>query len=218
MTVKITIFDLDGTLLNTLPDLTDSTNQVLDYFNYSHKSIDEICSYIGNGVAKLIELSIPNGITNPNYNTCIDLFKNYYQQNIFNKTRPYNDVLPLLQELKSKNIITAVVSNKFDTAVKMLTKKYFNNLIDVAYGENEQIGIRKKPYPDTILKILDEFHINTKDALYIGDSDTDIQTAKNASVKCISVSWGYRTKEFLSNNGASCIIDAPFEIMNYLNS
>ena len=216
MNKKTVIFDLDGTLLNTLQDLTDSTNFALSQFNFLPKTIEQIRQYVGNGVSKLIERAIPNGLDNPHYEKCLNLFKAYYKENMFNKTEPYDGIISMLEKIKLLGIKTAVVSNKFDTAVKGLCEKYFNGLIDFCSGENDKEGILKKPAPDTILKVLNEFKIEPSQAVYVGDSEVDIATAKNAQIECISVLWGFKSKEFLLDNGAGILISEPNEIFKYL--
>ena len=150
MKKKIFIFDMDGTLLNTLEDLMVSTNYALSQFNYPTHTIEEIRFFVGNGVAKLIERAIPDGLNNPNYEKCLEIFKKHYAKNMYNHTSAYVGIPELLKDLKDKGIKTAVVSNKFDLAVKELSNKYFGDLIDIAIGENEQAGIKKKPAPDTV--------------------------------------------------------------------
>ncbi|MBP3846990.1 HAD family hydrolase [bacterium] len=216
MNTELVIFDLDGTLLNTLEDLTDSTNFILKYFNYSTRSIDEVRNFVGNGVAKLIERAIPYGLNNPNYKKCLELFKDNYKANMNNKTAPYSGIMEMLLELKKMGVKIAVVSNKFDEAVRNLCDKYFEDLIDFSAGENESGGIRKKPAPDTVLKVLEYFNVKKRNAIYVGDSEVDIQTAKNAGLECISVLWGFKNKEFLQNNGAKILISKPDEIFKYL--
>lgn len=216
MDIKVIIFDLDGTLLNTLDDLADSTNFALSEFNYPTRSKEEISTFVGNGVAKLIERAIPDGKHNPNFNKCLEIFKQHYSINKYNKTAPYNDIINLLIELKEKNYKIAVVSNKFDLAVKELCQKYFPNLIDIAIGENEAAGINKKPAPDTINLVLEQLELTSNQAIYVGDSDVDILTAKNSNMPCISVTWGFRDKEFLLENDAKIIINNPKEIIDYL--
>lgn len=213
---KAVIFDLDGTLLNTLDDLADSTNYALSRFGYPTRTIDEVRQFVGNGVAKLIERAIPEGKNNPNFEKCLAIFKENYAQNMYNKTAPYNGILEMLSNLKSKGIKIAVVSNKFDLAVKELCKKYFEGFIDFAAGENEAQGIRKKPAPDTVISVLNEFNFASEDAVYVGDSDVDIMTAKNSKMPCISVTWGFRDEKFLLENGATILINAPSEIYNHL--
>lgn len=213
---KAVIFDLDGTLLNTLDDLADSTNYALSRFGYPTRTIDEVRQFVGNGVAKLIERAIPEGKNNPNFEKCLAIFKENYAQNMYNKTAPYNGIIEMLSNLKSKGIKIAVVSNKFDLAVKELCKKYFEGFIDFAAGENEAQGIRKKPAPDTVISVLNEFNFAPEDAVYVGDSDVDIMTAKNSKMPCISVTWGFRDEKFLLENGATILINAPSEIYNHL--
>lgn len=213
---KAVIFDLDGTLLNTLDDLADSTNYALSKFGYPTRTIEEVRQFVGNGVAKLIERAIPEGKNNPNFEKCLAIFKENYAQNMYNKTAPYNGIIEMLSNLKSKGIKIAVVSNKFDLAVKELCKKYFEGFIDFAAGENEAQGIRKKPAPDTVISVLNEFNFASEDAVYVGDSDVDIMTAKNSQMPCISVTWGFRDEKFLLENGATILINAPSEIYNHL--
>lgn len=213
---KTVIFDLDGTLLNTLDDLADSTNYALSKFGYPTRTIDEVRQFVGNGVAKLIERAIPEGKNNPNFEKCLAIFKENYAQNMYNKTAPYNGIIEMLSNLKSKGIKIAVVSNKFDLAVKELCKKYFEGVIDFAAGENEAQGIKKKPAPDTVISVLNEFNFASEDAVYVGDSDVDIMTAKNSKMPCISVTWGFRDEKFLLENGATILINAPSEIYNHL--
>lgn len=216
MDIKVIIFDLDGTLLNTLDDLADSTNFALSEFNYPTRSKEEIRTFVGNGVAKLIERAIPDGKNNSNFDKCLEIFKQHYSINKYNKTAPYNDIINLLIELKEKNYKIAVVSNKFDLAVKDLCQKYFPNLIDIAIGENETAGIKKKPAPDTVKLALNQLELTPDQAIYVGDSDVDILTAKNSNMPCISVAWGFRDKEFLIKNNAQIIINTPKEIIDYL--
>lgn len=213
---KIVIFDLDGTLLNTLDDLSDSTNYALSKFGYPTRTIEEVRQFVGNGVAKLIERAIPDGKNNSNFEKCLSIFKENYAQNMYNKTAPYNGIIEMLSNLKSKGIKIAVVSNKFDLAVKELCKKYFEGFIDFAAGENEAQGIKKKPAPDTVISVLTKFNFAPEDAVYVGDSDVDIMTAKNSKMPCISVTWGFRDEKFLLKSGATILINAPSEIYNHL--
>lgn len=218
MNIKLVIFDLDGTLLNTLEDLADSTNFALSEFDYPTRTIDEIRSFVGNGVAKLIERAIPNGKNNQDFENCLTVFKEHYSKNKYNKTAPYNGIIELLRELKNTNYKIAVVSNKFDIAVKELCKKHFPNLIDIAIGENEAGGIKKKPAPDTVLQALSILNIKPEHSIYVGDSDVDIITAKNSNMPCISVTWGFRNKEFLIEHGAKIINNTPKEIISTLEN
>ena len=181
MDKKLVIFDLDGTLLNTLDDLTYSTNFALEQLGYEPKTLKQVRSYVGNGVVKLIERAIPNGKKNPKFDICLSLFKSHYEQNMYNKTKPYEGIIELLAYLKSKGIKVAVVSNKFDAAVKELCKKYFSGFVDIAVGEDEANGINKKPAPDSVYKVLEYFGVTQDNAIYVGDSEVDIKTAINAN-------------------------------------
>ena len=215
--IKVVIFDLDGTLLNTLQDLTNSTNFALKYFNYPQRTIEEVRNFVGNGVAMLIERAIPNGRKNENFDKCLEIFKQNYSENMNNNTKPYDGILELLKNLREKNYKIAVVSNKFDLAVKDLCKKYFPNLIDIAAGENEQCGIRKKPAPDTVNQVLKDLKLKNTQAIYVGDSEVDIQTAQNSKMKSIIVDWGFRDRKFLYEHGAEVIVSNPSEILDIIN-
>jgi phosphoglycolate phosphatase len=212
------IFDLDGTLLNTLDDLADSTNFALKKFSYPTKTTEEVRSFVGNGVTKLIERAIPDGKLNPNFNSCLEIFKENYSKNMYNKTSPYLGIVEMLKTLRDKGCNIAVVSNKFDMAVKNLCEKYFENLVDVAIGEDEANGIKKKPAPDTIFKAMRILSVDKEDCIYVGDSEVDIQSAKNAEIPCVSVLWGFKNKDFLIQNGANIIVSSPEEIVRILNS
>ncbi len=216
MDTKAVIFDLDGTLLNTLEDLTNSTNYALACFNYPQKTIEQIRQFVGNGVYKLIERALPQGLEDKNFDKCLELFKQHYKENMYNKTQPYFGIIPMLEKLKALDIKTAVVSNKFDAAVKELCDYYFKDLIDFSAGENEAKGVRKKPAPDTVFDVLNKFNSNKEKTVYVGDSEVDIQTARNAQLRCISVSWGFKDRKFLELNNAENIIDTPDEIFQYL--
>ena len=207
------IFDLDGTLLNTLEDLADSTNYALSKFGYPQRSLSEVKSFVGNGVRLLMERAIPSGSFNSNFEDCLQTFKSHYKQNMYNKTKPYKHILEMLKTLKLNGVQTAVVSNKFDAAVKELCNKYFGDLIHVAIGENEKEGVRKKPAPDSVFKAISEMKVSIDSVVYVGDSETDVQTAKNADIFCIGCTWGYRTKDILENEGANYIVNSPNEII-----
>ena len=197
MNKNILIFDLDGTLLNTIEDLANSTNYALNTLGYPQKTVEQVRNYVGNGVAKLIERAIPNGRANRDFEQCLEIFKENYSKNMYNKTAPYDGIIEMLKQLRINGYKVAVVSNKFDAAVKELCKKYFPDMIDVAIGENEAGGIKKKPAPDTVSKALKELNGKTSDAIYLGDSEVDIQTAQNSNMPCISVTWGFKDKDFL---------------------
>lgn len=214
-TYDTVIFDLDGTLLNTLEDLTDSVNFALELYSFPTKTLEEIRSYVGNGVARLIELSIPDGRKNSQYGKCLADFRHYYSQNMNNKTNAYDGIMELLRQLSQDDYKMAIVSNKFDKAVKELNQIYFGEYIKVAIGESE--GVSKKPAPDTVWKALGELGSTAGKAVYIGDSEVDVKTARNSSVTCIGVTWGFRDREVLEQEGADYIIDRPEELLNIIS-
>lgn len=194
------VFDLDGTLLDTLTDLTDSLNAVLEQFGLMSHTKAEVCSYVGNGIRKLIERAIPGGTEHPDYEAIYRAFGAYYGAHCMDATEPYPGILSMLDWLKKEGYCTAIVSNKADFAVKKLNRIYFDQLVPVAIGERE--GVRKKPAPDTVLQALRELGVERSRAVYVGDSDVDLETARNAGMDVILVSWGFRGREFLLAHGA----------------
>lgn len=204
--VKAVIFDLDGTLLNTLEDLWISTNFALSQFGYPERTFEEVRMFVGNGVRKLIERAVPENCQN--IDECLAVFKKHYAENMYNHTVPYNSIEKILKDLQAQGVKTAVVSNKFDLAVKELCKKYFGDLIDIAIGQFDDVP--PKPAPNGVLKALKELGEET--AIYVGDSEVDVQTAKNANLTCIGVTWGFRDRENLK--GADFIIDEPCDIID----
>ncbi|MGP1487560.1 MAG: HAD family hydrolase [Peptoanaerobacter stomatis] len=208
------IFDLDGTLLDTIGDLTNAVNYALKNYDYPQKTIPQIKSYVGDGIPKLIERAIPQGLENKNYNDVLKLFSDYYNSHLTDCTHIYDDIITVFEKLKEKNCKIAIVSNKSDKYVKILSEYFFKNYVDIAIGESE--NIRKKPSSDMANYALSKLSKTTDTSVYIGDSEVDILTAKNSSLPCISVSWGFRSKEFLEKNGANIIIDSPLEILKYI--
>lgn len=208
------IFDLDGTLLNTLEDLTDSVNYALSLYNFPSRKVAEVRSFVGNGVARLMELSIPNGINNPQYEKCLAVFRHHYSMNMHNKTDAYEGIMELLEQLSKENYKIAIVSNKFDTAVKELNEIYFEKYIKVAIGESENIS--KKPAPDTVFKALEELGSTAAKSVYVGDSEVDVKTAENSGLVCVGVTWGFRDREVLEEKGADYIINKPQELLKII--
>ena len=209
------IFDLDGTLLDTADDLKSSLNRVLVKRRYPPVDKARTMQCLGNGVKKLIELNVPNGANNPEFETMVKEFREDYVANCAVETKPYDGILNVLQELKKIGLKTAIVSNKTDYAVQELKVKYFGNLIDTAVGESEQIP--RKPNPQMVNKALDMLGSSPENAVYIGDSEVDILTARNSNLDCISVSWGFRDKDTLIQNGAEMILSSPEELLNIIN-
>ncbi len=210
--IDTVIFDMDGTLLDTLEDLKESTNSVLKKMEFPTRTKEEIKNFVGNGVELLFKRALPENIDNNILQEAIKNFKAEYQKNMYNNTKPYDGIINLLEYLKNKNIKTGVVSNKFDAAVKQMSEKYFKNLIDISVGQSENIP--KKPNPQGVLKAIND--LGAKSAIYVGDSDVDVQTAKNSNLKCIGVTWGFRSIDFLK--GADYIANYPDEIIEILRS
>ena len=206
------IFDLDGTLLDTLQDLANAVNYALHQNGMKEHSMDDIRQYVGNGVRKLMERAIPGGTENPRFDEVFSDFRGYYMRHSLDATRPYDGVSDMLQELRKKDCKMAVVSNKMMAATQELVAHFFPE-INVAIGENEAAGIRKKPAPDMVLEALRQLGVDAETAIYVGDSDVDLQTAKNAGLPCISVLWGFRNKEFLQEHGATSFIKHPKELL-----
>ena len=207
---KTYIFDLDGTLLRTLADLAASTNYALRTHHMPERSLDEVRRFVGNGVKKLMERAIPDGLNNPLFEETFATFRQHYMQHNLDTTQPYPGIMQLLEQLKAEGKNIAVVSNKFYAATRELCRHFFGDLVPVAIGEREDI--RKKPAPDTVIEALRELGVDKEGAVYIGDSDVDIMTAKNSGMPCVSVLWGFRDKEFLLEHGATTLISKPEEM------
>ena len=205
------IFDLDGTLLSTLNDLATSTNYALRWAGMPERTIEEIRMFVGNGVKLLMERAIPNGINNPKFEETYAKFREHYLEHNLDTTSPYDGIPELLCELKRRGKKLAIVSNKFYAATQDLAKHFFPDTIKVAIGERETI--RKKPAPDTVLEALRQLGASKEGAVYIGDSDVDIMTAKNCGLPCISVLWGFRDKDFLIQHGGTIFVNKPSEIL-----
>lgn len=210
------IFDLDGTLLNTLDDLRDSVNFALGQLSFPERSTDEIRRFVGNGVARLIHLSVPNGTNDKTESECLKIFKEHYKCNMKNKTTPYPGVIELLQNLNSLGIKCAVVSNKFEPAVVDLCRDYFGSLVCAAVGQTDTR--RKKPEPDGVLYAMELLGANSDNTVYVGDSEVDVLTAKNSSLPCIGVSWGFRSRDVLKTSGAEYIADSTDDILNIIKN
>lgn len=204
------IFDLDGTLLDTLDDLTDGINHALADFGYPLANRDEVRSRLGYGSAHLISESIPGGRDNPNYQAVFDDYLEFYRAHSSVKTAPYPGVLELLKSLKERGVRCAIVSNKPDSAARILGERWFSGLVATTVGDRE--GIRRKPAPDTLLEVMRQLGAGHERTVYIGDSEVDILTAKAAGVDCISVTWGFRTREQLVESGASVLVDSVSEL------
>ena len=216
--IHAVIFDLDGTLLDTLEDLTDSCNESLRTLGYPEHTIDEVRQFVGNGLGVLMERALPDGRNNTDFDRALQLLREIYGRNWQNKTKPYTGVLTLIAELNRRGIKTGIVSNKPDEQVKELAELYFKGHInaEAAVGEKESEGIRRKPAPDSVFTVMKILGADAEHSVYIGDSDVDLATARNAGLPCISVCWGFRSRDFLLKNGATRLADKPEDIPSML--
>lgn len=213
--VKAVIFDLDGTLLDTLEDLANAVNAALRHAKMPVHSIDDVRMFVGNGVKKLMERAIPEGENNPEFDSTYQYFREYYAAHCKENTKLYPGIWELLEDLKKRGIKIAIVSNKMDPAVKILNNDYFSGMMDAALGESE--AVPKKPAPDMVFKAMEELGVTKDEAVYVGDSDVDIKTAANCGLPCISVTWGFRDTEFLLEHGATHLVNTPAEILNLVS-
>ena len=210
MSYKAVLFDMDGTLLDTLEDLCDSTNHALAQMGYPLRGIEEIRRFIGNGAEKQIRRAVPEGTSEGKIMETLAAFRAYYQDHCQIKTKVYDGLLDVLSELKEKGVKMAVVSNKPDAAVKKLSREYFGDRLDYAIGPSD--GVRCKPYPDMAEEALKTLGIAKKDAVFVGDSEVDVQTGLNAGLDVIAVSWGFRSREVVIEAGAKIIADDASEL------
>ncbi|MBP9985059.1 MAG: HAD family hydrolase [Prevotella sp.] len=211
MKYKSYIFDLDGTLLDSLTDLAASCNYALRINNMPERTIDEVRMFVGNGVRKLMERAIPDGDRNELFQKTYTDFRDHYLIHNLDHTSPYNGIITMLKSLKDDGCNIAVVSNKFYAATQELVNHFFGDYVSVAIGERD--NIRKKPSPDTVFEALRQLNVEKDGAVYIGDSDVDVMTAKNCGMPCISVLWGFRDKKFLIEHGANVFVEKPSEIL-----
>ena len=204
------IFDLDGTLLDTLEDLKNSTNHALRTHHLPERTTVEVRRFVGNGVRRLIERAVPEGTPQDILEAVFTEFKAHYMNHCLDATVPYPGIIDMLRRLKMQGKRMAIVSNKLDPAVKELNEQFFKEYIDLAVGESDTV--RRKPAPDMVNTILQTLGIAKEEMVYVGDSEVDLQTARNAGVGCISVLWGFRDKEILIANGATTFAKTPEEI------
>ena len=214
MTYKTFIFDLDGTLLDTLDDLAASVNYALRLHHMPEHSLDDIRRFVGNGVRLLMERAVPQGTSAPQFEQAFSTFRQHYIRHSLDTTRPYDGIVPTLLQLQRRGCQLAVVSNKMMAATRELVAHFFP-YITVAIGEHEAEGIRRKPAPDTVMEALRQLGTGPEGAVYVGDSDVDILTAQNSRLPSISVLWGFRSEDFLRAHGATTLIARPEELLNY---
>ena len=213
--VDTVIFDMDGTVLNTLDDLTCSVNHVLNKFGMPERTAGEYRLYFGNGIRHALECACPEGTEEHILDEMVSLFREHYNRHCLDRTGPYEGITELMRRLKDDGYKMAIVSNKIDSAVKELNNRFFGEYVSVAIGEKE--GIRRKPAPDTVFAALKELGSEGTCAVYVGDSEVDFQTAVNSGLPCISVLWGFRDKDILLKTGATVFADRPEDVYGILS-
>lgn len=210
------IFDLDGTLTDTLQDLANSTNYALRQMGWRERSLDEIRRFVGNGVRRLIERAVPANVTNDDFERCFALFQQHYLVHCQDTTGLYPGIEKMLQDVRRKGYRTAIVSNKLQAGVDELFETFFRDVVDVAIGERE--GISRKPAPDMVQLALGELGATTTDTIYVGDSEVDVETARNSGLQCVSVLWGFRDKAQLVEAGATTFIEHPNQLLRTIET
>ena len=210
------IFDLDGTLLNTLADLRDSTNYALQQFGFSERSTEEVRNFVGNGLRMLIRRAVPFETEEETVDAVLAVMKAHYREHYHDGTIPYDGILPFLHKMKMYGFRMAIVSNKADPMVQLLRTLYFDELIPVAVGELD--GVPRKPAPDMVRIAMERLGCSEEHTVYIGDSEVDIETAKNAGLPCLSVGWGFRCEKDLRNAGAETVYRSPVELYDALHT
>ena len=217
MDIKAVIWDLDGTLLNTLDDLAASTNAALAANGFPQRTTDEVCAFVGNGVHQLIARAMPEmGDAHPQFQAVLDAFVKHYGVHSKDQTRPYEGIMEVLDTLAGQGVKLAIVSNKVDFAVKALSKDYFGDRMVSAVGDDP--SRKKKPAPDSVWEAMRQMGVSVQEAIYVGDSDVDVITAHNAGIPCIAVTWGFRSEESLLAAGAKYVARQPMEILDILKN
>ena len=212
--IRAVIFDLDGTLLDTLDDLTAAVNHALQSCGCPMRTRDEVRAFIGNGVVRLMQRAMPQRVSQMEFDRCFASFRAHYLAHMNDRTRVFNGILPLLSDLRAHGVKTAVVSNKLHAGVAGLCQNYFGNLIDCAVGVTDES--ERKPAPVLVLRTLERLGISAEETLYVGDSEVDVQTARNAGLRCIGVTWGYRDKAAMLAAGAQRLVDTPAALLALL--
>lgn len=214
MRYSLAVFDMDGTILDTLDDLTNTLNMSLERVGMPVRTKDEVRSFVGNGVGKLLERAVPVGTTAEETDALVAVFRENYAAHCADMTRPYDGIPEAIAELRRAGMKTAVVSNKVDFAVQALAEDYFPHLFDMAVGERE--GVRRKPAPDPVFAVADALGVPLAETVYIGDSDVDADTAANAGVDFIGVEWGFRPRDLLVAHGATVTVSHPRDLVSVI--
>ena len=214
MGYKAVIFDMDGTVLNTIEDITDSVNVILRRYDLPVRTVDEVRHFVGNGARVLMNRAIPQGEEHPEFERILKEYEAYYQEHCNIKTGPYHHIPELLKELSDRGYKLAIVSNKPMGAVEELNKVYFGEYVSVAIGVTKEL--RRKPYPDECLLAMEKLGVEKEDCIYVGDSDVDFKTAQNTGIGCISCLWGFRTKEELiqAKVTPNFFVNDPLEVLD----
>ena len=212
--INTIIFDMDGTVLNTLIDLRDSVNYVLGQYNMPPHDLEDYRRYFGSGIRHALEMAVPEETPESIIEEMLPKFKEHYDIHCLDHTCPYDGILKLMASLKEHGFRMAIVSNKIDSAVKELNERFFSEYVDVAIGERK--GIRRKPARDMVDIAMTELGSTKEESIYIGDSEVDLETARNSELPCISVLWGFRDKEFLIEHGADTFAETPSQILQHV--
>lgn len=213
MKYKTVIFDLDGTLLNTLDDLCDSLNYALQEHNYPTHTLDEVKFFVGSGIKVMLERALPQGIDN--FEDVYQTFMSHYEKNKTNKTAPYQGSYEAIKKLSEMNIKMAIVSNKYQKGVEEICQPLFGKYIKVMVGE--QPGLNKKPSKDMVIYAIEQLDSNLEEAIYVGDSDIDVLTAMNSNIPCIGASWGFRGEKLLKKYGSTYIANTFQDIISIIS-
>lgn len=216
MRYQAVLFDMDGTVLDTLADLTNAVNHILDEYAMPRRTPREVASFLGNGAARLLSKSVPAGTSDARLAEMLRVYQPWYDSHCAILTAPYPGILTLMKSLRKAGVKQAVISNKQDSAVKRLAAEHFPGLLETAVGESA--AVRRKPNPDAVLAALREMDVAPEDAVYVGDTEVDLQTAENAGLACAVVGWGFRTEDELRAAGAERIFHSAEELGEWLLS
>lgn len=209
------IFDLDGTLLDTLQDLHAAVNHALRRHGMAGRSIDEVRQFVGDGVQRLMQRAVPAGTGAELFAAVFDDFKDYYSRHSLDHTLPYDGIMDALAELHAQGYGMAIVSNKLESATEALRRHFFDRYIGTAVGDAP--GRRRKPAPDGVLEAMARLGATADGCVYVGDSDVDFRTANNAGIPCISVLWGFRSRDLLASLGATTFCNHPSELPDIIS-